>query len=320
MEEIPNIDNLSLQKQENNPIKFTKPFLKWAGGKTQIIKNIISRFPNEIKDYHEPFIGGGSVLLALLSCIKFKHIKLTGKIYAYDINPTLINLYKHIQTNHTELLQHIKHHIIEYDECISSVINRKPTTLEEGKSSKESYYYWIRKVFNELPNGNIQKSALFLIINKLCFRGLYREGPNGFNVPYGHYKKTPNIITFKELQELSVLMEDVQFECLTYLETFPKIKKYSFVYIDPPYVPINKTSFVSYNVDGFTKEKHLELFKLVQGLKDKKIKFIMSNSKAQLVEENFTSQNYKINEIECKRAINSKNPESKAMELIIWNY
>jgi len=317
MTELPNIDNLSLQDKKSS--QFTKPFLKWAGGKTQIIQKIISKFPNKIKDYHEPFVGAGSVMFALLSCIKSNKIKLTGKIYVYDINQALINLYKHIQNNPSELSEHLDSHIKIYDECISSVINRKPANLQEGKSSKESYYYWIRKSYNELPHGNIQKSALFLILNKLCFRGLYREGPNGFNVPYGHYKKTPHIHNKKELQELSILMKDVQFQCLSYTESIPKIKKDSFVYLDPPYVPVKKTSFVNYNVDGFTKENHLELFKLVQDLEKKKIKFILCNSKVPLVEEHFTSQKYEIEELECKRAINSKNPESTEMELIIWN-
>ena len=317
MSELPNLQNLSIT--DTVPNTYYKPFLKWAGGKTQLLNKLIPKFPKKLKDYYEPFVGAGSVMFALLYKIASKKIILTGKIYVYDINKPLINLYKNIQNNPSQLSELLNSHMKIYDECNGESIIRNPSTIQEAKTSKESYYYWLRKRFNQLEDNNIEKSALFLIINKLCFRGLYREGPNGFNVPFGHYKKTPHIHSKDEILIISKIIKDVSFECLSYTETIPKVTKGSFVYLDPPYVPVKKTSFVNYNVDGFTKENHLELFNLVKKLKVKKIKFILCNSKVSLVEEIFTKPTYKIEEIECKRAINSKNPEATQMELIIWN-
>ena len=112
-----------------------KPFLKWVGGKTQIINHIISKFPNEINNYHELFLGGGSVLLALLSLQKEKRIVIKNKIYAYDINLPLINVYKHIQTKKEELYEYITFYLTEYDSITGNIINRKPTTIDEAKTS-----------------------------------------------------------------------------------------------------------------------------------------------------------------------------------------
>ena len=111
-------------------LKLQKPFLKWIGGKTQIINNIISRIPKNINNYHELFLGGGSVLLAVLSLQKQKKIVIKNKIYAYDINSILINVYKHIQKNKDELYKFINQYITEYDSINGSIINRKPTSIE----------------------------------------------------------------------------------------------------------------------------------------------------------------------------------------------
>ena len=117
-----------------------KPFLKWVGGKTQIIDKIIQKIPKEINNYHEPFLGGGSVLLAVLSLQKQNKIKIKNKIYASDINENLINLYKHIQTNKDELYYHINLYVEDYDSIKGTEINRNPSCIEEAKTSKESYY------------------------------------------------------------------------------------------------------------------------------------------------------------------------------------
>ena len=166
-----------------------KPYLKWVGGKTQILEKVLNKFPKKIENYHEIFLGGGSVLFGLLNKINNNVITLNGKIYAYDINKALIYTYKNIQNNHIELFENIQKIIKEYDSCKFIEINRKAKTIDEAKTSKESYYYWLRTQYNNLEDKtSIQASTLFIILNKLCFRGVYREGPNGFNVPYGHYK------------------------------------------------------------------------------------------------------------------------------------
>lgn len=297
-----------------------KPPLKWAGGKTQIIESIIKEFPRKTNNYHELFLGGGSVLLAVLSLQSQDKMKIKENIYAYDINPNLINLYIHIQKNKDELYDHILKYMDIYDSLDGNVINRKAKTLEEAKTSKESYYYWMRKEFNELrktDTNSIKISALLLILNKTCFRGIYREGPNGFNVPYGHYKTTPVIIKKENLDKISELIRNVSFQCLDFRESIKNIKKGDFVYLDPPYAPENKTSFVGYTSDGFNTQMHNKLFDDIINLDMKKIKFVMSNANVDFVKERF--KEYKCQEINARRAINSKKPDSVTTELIVGN-
>lgn len=294
-----------------------KPFLKWVGGKSQIINKIIEKFPKEIENYHELFLGGGSVLLALLSLQKENKITIKGNIYAYDINDKLINVYKNIQKNKEELFELIEKYINDYDSINGETINRNPLTIEQAKTSKESYYYWIRSKYNNTNESTIEHSALFMFLNKTCFRGIYREGPNGFNVPYGHYKKTPTIITKEEIDKISDLIKNVEFIPSDFTNSIINIKIGDFVYLDPPYAPETKKSFVGYTADGFNLEMHNRLFDEIRELNNKKIKFIMSNAKVDLVLNNFNDFN--IEEIKARRAINSKNPESTTTEVIISN-
>jgi len=293
-----------------------KPFIKWVGGKTQIINDVISRFPIVINNYHELFLGGGSVLLALLSLQKQNKIRIDNEIYAYDINNKLINLYKNIQNNHTVLYEYIKQYIDEYDIIDGDVINRKPNNIEEAKTSKESYYYWMRKKYNELSidTDSAEHAGLFMVINKTCFRGISREGPNGYNVPYGHYAKTPQVITEMQLNDISSLIKDVKFIHSDFSNSIENVKEGDFVYLDPPYAPENNTSFVGYNADGFGLNKHIELFEEIKKLKTK---FVLSNSKVDLVTEAF--KDYKSIDIKARRAINSKKPQSVTTEVIIYN-
>ena len=121
-----------------------KPFLKWVGGKTQIIHDVLALFPKQIHNYHEPFLGGGSVLLALLSD---KSITVSGRIYASDINPHLIAIYKNIQHHPEQLIEEVKKLTDAYAKCSGTVVNRKPATIEEAMTSPESYYFWIRSHF-----------------------------------------------------------------------------------------------------------------------------------------------------------------------------
>tara|TARA_Y100000389_G_scaffold205029_1_gene262157 strand:+ start:3584 stop:4483 length:900 start_codon:yes stop_codon:yes gene_type:complete len=295
--------------------KLQKPFLKWVGGKSQIIATIILKIPKEINNYHELFLGGGSVLFAVLSLQKQNKILIKNKIYAYDINAVLINVYKNIQSNKEELFKIINSYIKEYDNITGNIVNRKPTSIEEAKTSKESYYYWIRNKYNKIDKNTIECSALFMFINKTCFRGMYREGPNGYNVPYGHYKNTPTIITETDLNYISDLIKDVEFTHSSFTESIKNVKKDDFVYLDPPYAPENSKSFVGYVADGFNLEMHKLLFDEIKKLG--KIKFVMSNAKVELVTDNF--KEYNCDEIVARRAINSKKPGSTTTEVIIYN-
>ncbi len=311
-----------------------KPFLKWVGGKTQIIHQILEYTPEHISDYHEIFVGGGSVLLAHLSLLKHKKINITGAIYAYDINAKLINVYKQIQTNKDELFKQIQVYITAYDTCPhdkeKKYLNRKPKNLQESSLSKENYYYWMRAKFNSTKltepqshESKINDAALFMVINKTTFRGMYREGPNGFNVPYGNYKTTPLIITKQRIDEISKLIKDVEFICCDFEVALTKIiqsaKANTYVYLDPPYAPETSTSFVGYNKSGFGIDKHKKLFELIKkfGLNNAKISFCMSNADVKLVTDSF--KGYDIKRITCKRSINSKKPQSKTTEVIISN-
>ena len=297
--------------------KIQKPFLKWVGGKTQIINDIISKIPNEMNNYHELFLGGGSVLFALLSLQKENKIVIKNKIYAYDINVLLINVYKNIQTNKDALFGYITSYITEYHNITGTEVNRKPLTMEDAKTSKESYYYWIRQLFNKMDKTTIECSAIFMFLNKTCFRGMYREGPNGFNVPYGHYKKTPTIITKKELDYISDLMKDVVFSQSDFCKSVQNIRSGDFVYLDPPYAPETENSFVGYTADGFGLETHNKLFSEIRKLHKQKIQFVMSNAKVDLVVNNFND--CKCDDIIARRAINSKKPGSTTTEVLIYN-
>jgi DNA adenine methylase len=298
-----------------NDSKLQKPFLKWVGGKTQIINHIISKVPKKMNNYHELFLGGGSVLLAVLSLQQQNKILIKNKIYAYDINCELINVYKNIQNNKDKLYELINLYIKEYDGIQGSIIIRNPTSIEEAKTSKESYYYWIRKKYNNIDKNTIECSALFMFLNKTCFRGMYREGPNGFNVPYGHYKKTPTIICKKDLNYISDLIKDVEFKNCSFTKSIKNIKEGDFVYLDPPYAPENSKSFVGYVSAGFNLETHQLLFDEIKKMEN--IKFVMSNAKVDLIINNF--KEYNCDDIKARRAINSKKPGSTTTEVIIYN-
>lgn len=235
----------------------------------------------------------------------------------------MINAYKHIQNNKDDIYKLIHKYINEYDSCPilqksnkTENVNRNPSTIEEAMKCKENYYYWLRKKFNSIEKNTPEHAALFIVINKTTFRGMYREGPNGFNVPYGNYKTTPTMMTKQEINEISELLKDVIFVCCDFEEAFKNIKNGDYLYLDPPYAPETRTSFVDYNSSGFNIEKHNKLFEIIK--KQKNIKFCMSNANVKLVYDSF--KDYTMNTIQCKRSINSKKPQSTTTELIITNH
>ena len=306
----------------NVPYKITKPIVKWVGGKTQIIDTVISLFPTKMHNYRELFVGGGSVLLALLTYVKKGIITITGYVYAYDVNEQLISLYKNIQMNHIELYDKVQEFIKEYTSATGLDVNREPTTILEATQSKENYYYWMRKQYNLLSvsdKNSVLGSAMFVFLNKTCFRGVYREGPRGFNVPYGHYKN-PEIINKDHLIEIHDLIKDVIFTSNDFDVSSKEIADGDFVYLDPPYAPETINSFVSYTKNGFDEDQHAKLFTLCDTLTDAHTKFLMNNSNVQLIKNHFTNVTYNIRTLDCKRAINSKNPSAKTSEVIITNY
>ena len=298
--------------------KIQKPFIKWVGGKTQLLDNIIKKIPKEMNNYFETFLGGGAVLFAVLSLKKQGNIKVNGQIYATDVNSSLINVYRKIQSSHEELFKVIQGFIKEYDSIKVFKGSKKPVDKVEAMTSKESYYYWLRDKYNTEDKCSILSAALFIIINKLCFRGMYREGPNGFNVPFGHYKKTPTVITKDEIDNISNLIQEVTFIDCSFEDVFELINTESdFVYLDPPYAPENETSFVGYVADGFSKEMHENLFRKTKELDEKGVRFMMSNANVDMVTNAF--QEFQIEKIVARRAINSKDPSATTKELIVCN-
>ena len=305
-----------------NNINFPKPILKWIGGKTQILDKLITHFPLEINNYHEIFLGGGSVLLLVLSYIKEGIIKINGNIYAYDLNEPLINIYKNIQLFHNELYDTIQILIKDFNECCNGLINRKPKNIDEAKQCKENYYYWIRTEYNKLSSNDkngLIGSAMFIFLNKTCFRGVFRVGPRGFNVPYGHYNN-PEIINKEHLDEIHELIQNVKFECCDFNTSLNNIELNDYVYLDPPYAPEKETSFVKYTENGFNLDNHNQLFKLIHNLTKTNKKMMLSNADVSFIRDNFTNEKYNIDSILCKRSINSKKPDSKTKEVIIKNY
>lgn len=298
-----------------------KPFIKWVGGKTQIIHEVIAMFPRQMNHYHEPFLGGGSVLLALLTSKEKGDIQMTGNIYASDVNANLIGLYQNIQTHPEEFIVEVNRLIEVFSRCTGTIVNRKASTLEEAMTSPESYYYWIRKQFNALSNEertSLSGSAMVLFMNKTCFRGVYREGPHGFNVPFGNYKN-PTILDEDHIRRVSRLIQGVIFTTSSFQESLSNLQPGDFVYMDPPYAPEKLNSFVSYTSEGFHLENHQQLFHCCKEMKEKEVSMVMSNADVTLVRDSFPEPEYTLRRISCRRAIHSKSPETRTNELLITN-
>jgi DNA adenine methylase len=160
---------------------------------------------------------------------------------------------------------------------------------------------------------------MFIFLNKTCFRGLYRVGPNGFNVPFGSYN-SPKILDNTHLEIIHNLVKDVEFIHMNFKDSLLNISDGDFVYLDPPYIKENETSFVSYNKEGFGESENKLLFELIENLSIENKKIMMSNSNSNKLYKIFNNEKYKLIEVEASRRINSKKPESKTTEIIILNY
>lgn len=308
------------------------PFIKWVGGKTQLMESVFNEFPKIMLNYYEPFIGGGSVLFNLLNKLENREI-IVNNIYISDINKDLIDLYLSVKNNYKLLIKYLqkfknnyeKAEVINKEKVVRKKIVVKKTLKSNIKEGKEHVYYFYRSVFNKLKTNNsnkiVKKSALFIFLNKTCFRGVYRENTSGiFNVPYGN---NINVSMFDEnnLKRISELLNkyDVNFSVKNFYDLKETIKymKNTFVYLDPPYYPENETSFTSYTSNDFGKEQHDKLIEFCKYIDTKKSKFLLSNSNTNYIKDNL--KKYKIEIIDCKRQINSKNPGAVAKEVLIYN-
>lgn len=293
-----------------------KPFVKWAGGKGNLLNQINKYYPISLKNgkiecYIEPFVGGGAVLIDILQNYEVK------EAYAFDINLDLINSYNVIKNNVNDLIEELK--IKETDFLSLDLENRK------------EYFYNIRKEYNsyrlQKNETSVDKAVQFIFLNRTCFNGLYRVNKSGdFNVPMGDYKN-PTICDEKNLKALSKLIEKVRFEYGDYKSSQKYVKENTFIYFDPPYRPLNITSaFTSYTKEDFNDENQIELAKYYKELSEKDIKVMLSNSNPKNTnkEDSFFEDIYKgfnINKVYAKRIINANsNKRGEISELLITNY
>lgn len=300
-----------------------RPVLKWVGGKTQILEDVLATFPAVMKNYHEPFVGGGSVLLALLAEKQAGKRTITGTVFASDLNANLIGLYRAIQSDPEGLIAATRALVTEFNTATmgpTATVNRKPTTLAEALTSPESYFFWTRKRFNELAvairTQGVVGPAMMLFLNKTCFRGVYREGPHGFNVPFGNYTN-PTILEDAHIRATSELLRGVVFSAASFEESFARVEAGDFVYADPPYAPEVASSFVKYTATGFDSDAHDRLFALCAGLGTRGARFTMSNAAVARVLTAFPSPAFTTQTILCRRAINSKKPGAQTNEVLI---
>jgi len=283
--------------------KIAKPFLKWAGGKTQLIKDIERTLPTEItKDkftYIEPFVGSGAVLFWMLT--NFPKLE---KAVINDINEDLINTYKTIASNPKELIS------------ILEILQNEFHLLEGNEDNKKLYYYQKRELYNTRKEEQSGQAALFIFLNRTCFNGLYRvNSKNLYNVPMGGYKK-PTICDKENILSVSKVLQKVEILCGDYEETLNYSNKNSLFYFDPPYKPLSETSsFNSYAKDDFNDNEQVRLRDFCNKLDVLNHSWILSNSdvKGKNGNNNFFDDLYSdfnIQRVDARRSINA-NPEKR---------
>lgn len=274
-----------------------KPFVKWAGGKSQLLNDIRAKYPEKIYKYCEPFVGGGAVLLDILANYHPKEVLIN------DINAELVNTYLQIKNN--------------VDDLIGILSEMQGKYWGKSDSDRKLMYLAERERFNDIKVNtndelNLGKATSFIFLNKTCFNGLYRVNRKGFfNVPMGSYKNPP-ICDAENLRYISGLLQNVQIKCGDYKDCADFIDNNTFVYIDPPYRPLTETaSFTSYNENEFGDQQQIELGHFIDEITENGAKVVASNSDPKNADENdnfFDDLNFKYNieRVSAKRMINSK--------------
>lgn len=292
--------------------KQAKPFLKWAGGKTQLLTVIGSEFHYKHDNkfvYVEPFVGSGAVLFWVLN--NYPNLE---KVIINDLNFDLINSYRIIKNNVESLI------------AILEKWEQKYHAFVDQQELKKQYYYTKRELFNKRISTEIEQAALFIFLNKTCFNGLYRVNKkNQFNVPIGSYKR-PMICDRDNLMAVSKALSNVEILHGDFEETLVYATENSFFYFDPPYKPLSSTSnFNSYAKGSFNDEEQIRLKNFCDRLDLLKAKWMLSNSdvKGENPEDNFFDdlyEGYQINRVLARRSINSKaSKRGQLSELLITN-
>lgn len=274
--------------------------MKWAGGKRQLLPQLEPLFPREFNNYHEPFLGGGAVAFHIIQNKKPK------KIFLSDINEELINVYVSVKENPEELIELLKKYRAKHK--------------KEGKK----FYLKMRKLDREEDLellSKVSRAARFIYLNRTCFNGLYRvNSSNQFNVPMGNYKN-PDIVQEKNLKEISKLLQNAEIKVQSFEKILSKVKKNDFVYFDPPYYPLNKSSFTTYTKDNFLEKEHKKLFELFVKLDEKGAKVMLSNSNAPFILELYKKYKKKMRHVDATRMINCNAEErGNVKEVVIMNY
>jgi DNA adenine methylase len=271
------------------------PVVKWVGGKRQIIDEIIKYVPDSFSTYYEPFLGGGAVLFELQP----------KKAVVNDINEELMNIYEVIKDNVDELIEGLKRHKIKND---------------------KAYFYEIRELDRNREQYNlltpVERASRIIYLNKTCYNGLFRVNKSGeFNAPFGNYKN-PNIVNETTLRAVSAYFNKakIRFTCQDFEDALKWSRKGAFVYLDPPYDPVSETaSFTGYDKGGFDRNEQIRLKKTCDKLNKKGIKFLLSNSATDFIMDLY--QDYKIEVIQAKRAINSKaDRRGNVDEVLVMNF
>lgn len=275
------------------------PFVKWAGGKTQILSDLDAMIPSHFNRYFEPFIGGGAMFFHLVSDRNMRFVA-----YLSDINQELITAYRVIKNNVKELIQHLRKHQREY--------NKNPS----------EYYYKLRDKIN--PRNDIELAARFISLNKTCYNGLYRVNKSGrFNVPMGRYTH-PQICDNMNLDNISNALRysKAAINVSDYKDALLNAGEDDFIYLDPPYHPTSSTAnFTGYTDYGFGDSDQFQLSKIFVELNNRKCKVLLSNSDTPFIRSLYSDFSKYIREVSVMRAINCKaSKRAGHKELLISNY
>jgi DNA adenine methylase len=285
----------------NEVIEPVSPLLKWVGGKSQLLQEILTRFPKSFGAYHEPFLGGAAIYFGLETQNRASFLS--------DTNQWLINFYSHVKSSPMELF----HEISQLGKVFNSL----------DAVERSLMFYQLRDEFNSVSEPGLRKAALLLFLNKTCFNGLYRENSKGkFNVPFNQSRGQ---ITFAQLDNLlaaSKKLEKASLRNASFTSVQDFVRAGDLVYFDPPYVPLSDTSsFTDYVSDGFGKSQQEELLELASQLRQTGAFVVLSNSYTPWVVENYKKRDFKIYEVKAKRMVAAKTSSRSAVsEAVILGY